>query len=153
MEIEGMIIQVLEPLSGTSTRTGNVWKKREYVLETFGEYPRKIKFDVWGDKSDTMLFESQKSYAIQVDVESREFNGRWYTDVKAFSSREITNPNQNLGGAPGPQQNFPPASNPQGVQTPAPQNPFGNPAPAGNPFGQAKAPDFSQNDSTEDLPF
>lgn len=140
MEIEGMIIHALEPKSGQSTKTGNMWKKKEYVLETTGQYPRKVKFDVWGDRADTMIFELGKSYSISVDIESREYNGNWYTDVKAYSSRPL----EQVAGMP--QQAAPAA---------APANPFPGvqQAPVNNPFGAAPAPDFSAGDSQEDLPF
>lgn len=156
MEIEGMIVLVLEPEGGTSQRTGNPWKKCGYVLETVsGQYPRRIKFDVWGDKADTMKFEQGKTYAVSVDIESREFNGRWYTDVKAYSSREVA-PGQTM--AQGSQQTAygqPQFGQPQApAQNPYSQPQFGQPqAPAQNPFGASPAPDFSQGDSQEDLPF
>ena len=41
MEVTGKIILALPEMSGTS-RAGNAWKKREYVLETQETYPRKI---------------------------------------------------------------------------------------------------------------
>lgn len=144
MEIEGMIIDILEPQTGTSQRTGNPWKKCGYVLETTSQYPRKIKFDVWGEKADTMTFERGKYYSVSVDVESREFNGRWYTDLKAFSSRELEGA---PGGQPGMSSPAQPPVNPYG------QPQFNQPAPsASNPFG-ASMPDFTNSDSQEDLPF
>ena len=48
MEISGRIIQVLPLQSGTS-KTGNAWKKQEYVLETKDNYPRKVKFDFFAE--------------------------------------------------------------------------------------------------------
>ena len=53
MEIEGKIILDLGMQSGVS-KAGNQWKKKEYVLETFGQYPRKVKFTVFGDRVDTI---------------------------------------------------------------------------------------------------
>lgn len=44
MEIKGKIIHVL-PLQEGVSRAGNQWKKREYVLETQEQYPRKVCFD------------------------------------------------------------------------------------------------------------
>ena len=51
MEIKGKIIVALPEVSGTS-RAGNEWKKREYVLETQEQYPRKVFFNFFGDKVD-----------------------------------------------------------------------------------------------------
>lgn len=137
MEIEGMIIQDLGQFGGTS-KAGNAWKKHEWVLETTGQYPRKVKFDVFGDRSETLTFELGKSYVIQVDAESREFNGRWYTDLRAYSARPVENFQQ-------PQQ---PVTNPY-AQTPGAV--VSEPVNNGPAFGQT--PDFTQGDSQEDLPF
>lgn len=91
MELEGKIIQELPMQSGTS-KAGNPWKKREWVLETFGSYPRKVKFHVFGDRADNMRIEPGKNYSLSFDLESREFNGRWYTDVSVYAARELQAP-------------------------------------------------------------
>lgn len=137
MEIEGMIIRDLGQLEGVS-KAGNPWKKHEWVMETLGQYPRKVKFTVFGEQRvSTLTFEVGKCYAVQVDLESREFNERWYTDVNAYSARPIEG--QLPGGVPQPTQQ------PTSPAFPQPE------VPASNPFGAR--PDFSQGDSQEDLPF
>lgn len=153
MEIEGMIIQDLGGVEGVS-KAGNPWKKHEWVLETIGQFPRKVKFHVFGEKANTLVFEPGKSYAIQFDLESREFNGRWYTDVSAFAARPLeTQAPVAPQYAPGTYGSVQPAA--QQPQAPANPyaNPYGQPAPATNPFPQSPAPDFSAGDSGEDLPF
>jgi hypothetical protein len=83
MEISGTIIQVIPEKSGTSAR--GPWRKQEYVLETQqGDYPKKICFMAWGDKIDEFAIREGQQVRVDVDLESREFNGRWYTDVKAW---------------------------------------------------------------------
>lgn len=89
MELEGTIVFDL-PLQEGVSKAGKPWKKKEWVLETQGMYPRKVKFHVFGDtRIAEMPFEVGKSYRISVDLESREFNGRWYTDVNAFASTPL----------------------------------------------------------------
>ena len=73
MELDGKIILDLGMQTGTS-KAGREWKKREWVLETFGQYPKKVKFHVFGDKADTIGIEVGNSYTLSVDAESREFN-------------------------------------------------------------------------------
>ena len=52
MEIKGKIIHALPEVSGTS-KAGNLWKKKEYVLEnTDGQFPRKVAFTCFGDNAD-----------------------------------------------------------------------------------------------------
>lgn len=83
MEIKGRIIMVLPLASGVS-RNGNEWRKQEYILETTDQYPRKICFNLWGDKIDQFALQQGEDVTVHIDLESREFNGRWYTDVRAW---------------------------------------------------------------------
>ncbi len=82
MELTGKIIEVLPEKSGTSAR--GPWRKQEYVIEIPGDYPRKVCFMVWGDKIDELKIGDGEELTVHVDLESREYNGRWYTDVKAW---------------------------------------------------------------------
>lgn len=89
MDIEGMIVMDL-PLQEGVSKAGNPWKKKEWVIETAGAFPRKVKFTVFGERRiSEMPFEVGKNYRINVELESREFNGRWYTDVNALSSMQL----------------------------------------------------------------
>lgn len=91
MEISGTVIQVLPEESGQSAR--GTWRKQSYVLETEGQYPKKVCFQVWGDKIDSFKIQENSKITASIEVESREFNGRWYTDVKAWK----VNQNQSAG--------------------------------------------------------
>ena len=82
LEISGKIIELLPEKSGQSTNGG--WRKREYVLETEAQYPKKVCFMAWGDKIDQFNIQQGETVAVSIDLESREYNGRWYTDVKAW---------------------------------------------------------------------
>lgn len=85
-EISGKIIQVLEPQSGEG-RNGT-WKKQEYIFETSGEYPRKICIANWNDKVSPDMLKIGEQLTVSVNVESREYNGRWYTDVKMWRAEK-----------------------------------------------------------------
>jgi len=82
VEITGKIIEILPEKSGQSAN--GEWRKQEYVLETETSYPKKICFVVWGDKIEQFNLKKGESVEVSVDLESREYNGRWYTDVKAW---------------------------------------------------------------------
>ncbi|MCH5218774.1 MAG: DUF3127 domain-containing protein [Muribaculaceae bacterium] len=148
MELEGMIIQDLGEQSGTSNRTGNTWKKHEWLLETFGNFPRKVKFTIFGEnRINTIPIEAGKAYAVSIDIESREFNGRWYTDVMAFAARQIEVPAPAQGG------NSFGNSAPQGGYTQPSQPTFVTPAPEQqNPFTVQES-DFSNGEADDNLPF
>ncbi|MBM3935653.1 MAG: DUF3127 domain-containing protein [Sphingomonadales bacterium] len=83
MEITGQIIQLLPEVTGTG-RSGNSWRKQEFILETRGQYPRKVCMSLWGDKIDQFSLQSGAEITASVEVESREYNGRWYTDIRAW---------------------------------------------------------------------
>ena len=85
MELIGKIIQVL-PLQEGVSKAGNAWKKQEYILETLGtQYPRKVCFNLFGDNVDKFPMQVGQDVTVSIDLESREFNGRWYTDVRAWN--------------------------------------------------------------------
>ena len=136
MDIKGKIIQKMELQSGVS-KAGNQWKKQEYVLETLDSYPRKVKFDFFGDRADQYPLEVGDIITLSYDIESREFNGRWYTDIRGFKAMK-EDPNAVVAGA---------------APYPAP----GEPAPAPAPDGMAPPPPgadtFDQPAAGDDLPF
>lgn len=83
MEIIGKIIRDLGLQQGTS-KAGNPWKKREWVLETFDQYPKRVKFHIFGDRADSIILELGKDYTLYFDLESREWNDKWFTDVSVY---------------------------------------------------------------------
>ena len=86
MEIVGKVIQVLPLQQGTSTRSGNPWTLKTFILETQdGNYPRRVAIEVFGDQriADNPA-EVDQVVTVSFDLESREFNGRWYTSVRAW---------------------------------------------------------------------
>ena len=83
MEFEGIVYKVLPPVSGTSAR--GEWKKQEVVFELPNEFSRKICVTFFGDKTaDAASLKEGDPVSVSVNVESREYNGRWYTDVRAW---------------------------------------------------------------------
>jgi hypothetical protein len=75
-------MQVLPEKSGTSAR--GPWRKQEYIIEIPGDYPKQVCFMVWGDRIDQFGIRAGQELTVSIDLESREYNGRWYTDVKAW---------------------------------------------------------------------
>ena len=138
MDIKGKIIQKMEPVGGVS-KAGNQWKKQEYVLETLDSYPKKVKFDFFGDRADQYPLEVGDIITLSYDIESREFNGRWYTDIRGFKAMKE---DPNMVGAVPPA--YPPAA---GAPAPALVD-GGMPAPP--PVDQ---PPFDQGGAGDDLPF
>ncbi|MBO4582345.1 MAG: DUF3127 domain-containing protein [Bacteroidales bacterium] len=84
LEVKGKIIQILPLQSGTG-RNG-AWKKQNFVIETFDKFPRKICFQLWNEKTDNFesLYPVNSAISVSFNLESREFNGSWYTDARAW---------------------------------------------------------------------
>lgn len=90
LQIECKVIAVNPVYSGVS-KLGNQWSKQEFIVETMDQYPRKVCVQVMGDKIDKFahLIQVNNVLEIDFDVESREYNGRWFTNVTAYEMRSL----------------------------------------------------------------
>ena len=96
LNISGIVLNILPLQTGTS-KAGNQWQKQDFILETGGQYPRKVCVCLFGDNVEKFPLQVGQSVTVSVDIESREFNTRWYTDVRAWNV--VYNAQQ---GAPAP---------------------------------------------------
>ena len=126
MEITGKITHAFPEVSGTS-KAGNPWKKREYVLETQETYPRKVFFDFFGERADQYPLAVGQMVKLSFDIESREYNGKWFTSIRGWKA-EAADQQQ-------PQQT---------VNTTVSNNTVGTVPPP---------PDITSNGASDDLPF
>lgn len=107
MEIQGKIVKILPLQTGESQRGG--WKKLDFILETQGQYPKKVCISLWGDKIDQANIQEGEDITASINVESREFNERWYTDVKAWKVQKGMVATNNTSPAAQTSANTPPA--------------------------------------------
>ena len=131
MDISGKVIQILPKQTGAGKN--GPWEKQDYVVEIQGTYPKKVCFNLWGSKISQFDIKEGEFINIGLDIESREYQGRWYTDVRAW---KVERP-----GAPG---------------AGAPQGGTGNSSPVQDPFGSpddVQDPFASDNGGADDLPF
>lgn len=129
MEITGKIVAVLPERSGTSQRSGSEWRCASYVIETGGEFSRRMVFEVFGsDRIAQFNIQMGELLSVSFDIDAREYNGRWFNTIRAFRVDRGT-----MGAQPQAQ----PAAAPFGQ----PAAPFGQPAaaPAAAPFAQPAA--------------
>ncbi len=99
MELKAKLIQLL-PLQSGEGKNGP-WKKQDIIVETESQYPKKVCISIWGDKIDANKLQIGNQLNISFDIESREFNGRWYTDVKAWKIDTADNSNAKSEKDPG----------------------------------------------------
>lgn len=80
MEITGKIFAVLEEKTGEGKN--GTWHSQDAVLETVEQYPKKVAFNMYGDKIVNLRIGQEVN--VSFDIESKEFNGRWFTNLKAW---------------------------------------------------------------------
>lgn len=94
MTIEGVINQIL-PLQKGVSKTGKEWKKLSFIISTNEQYPRTICMELFGDKVDNNPIKVNEVVSVSFDIESREYNGRWFTQVSAYKVERIANAVEN----------------------------------------------------------
>lgn len=82
LKISGKVVDILDLQKGESKN--GPWKKQDFILETPGKYPRKVCVTQWGDQVDQNDIKKGEELTAFIDIQSREYNGKWYTDVKAW---------------------------------------------------------------------
>jgi hypothetical protein len=132
MEVKGKIIAV-QPVQSGEGKNGT-WKKQEYVIEyeQSSQYPRRMMFNLWGDKIDQYNIREGQTLNVGFDIDCREYNGRWYNDIRAWKIDVVSAEDAGGGGA-------------AAAVTPTPF------IPAGSGGGGGAVP--SSSDEASDLPF
>ncbi len=146
LELEGRIVRKLNVQSGTSAR--GAWEKQEFILEVQeGSFPSQVCMNVWGaDKvRDLEKYQVGDMVKIAFNLSSREYNGRWYTDVRAWRIEPAA-----AGGAPA--QSYGSAARPEAHYTDAPQQASYGALQSAAPMPTADDMP-ADTDSDDDLPF
>lgn len=136
LEITGSLIKKLPSQSGTSAR--GEWQKQEFVIKTLDNFPKDVCLNVWGsDKvAELATYPEGELLKISFNVESREYNQKWYTDLRAWRIEKATNEGD--------------ATNPQApAQSSTPPTTQGLPAQT----AQQQLGDLPEDAGEDDLPF
>ena len=94
MQLAAKLIEVLAIQTGHG-KNGE-WRKQDIIVETDGQYPKKICISLWGDKISNANLQIGQNYIYYIDIESREYSGRWYTDIKAWRIDSDNSMNNNM---------------------------------------------------------
>ena len=140
-DITGKIITVLPTRSGTSAR-GTQWSSQTAVIETHEQYPKRVAFDVLGDKITEFNLQVGEEVTVSFDINAREFNGKWWNSVNAW---QVVQQAPMQGG-----YNMNPQAGAQAAQAAMAGAP--NPMNPNNPFPPAQQPGAPAGKS-DDLPF
>ena len=82
MEFEGVVFKKLPVSKGVSAR--GEWQRQDVVFEVPSEFSRKICVTFFNKPTEAESLVEGQTYTVSVNVESREYNGKWYTDVRAW---------------------------------------------------------------------
>ncbi|MCK5536091.1 MAG: DUF3127 domain-containing protein [Bacteroidales bacterium] len=110
LELEGKLIAKLAMQKGKSAN--GEWKKQDFVIETIGDYAKKVCFSLWGDKTDALKTMGEgEMLKVSFEANSREYNEKWYTDLRAWKIEKLGGQNQGGNDVPPPNyDDIPPAS-------------------------------------------
>jgi hypothetical protein len=111
--VKGKIEQLLSLQTGTSNR--GEWKKQEFILETDEQYPKKICFTLFNDKIGLLEgFNTGMEVEVSFNVESREYNGRWFHNVNAWKIDRANEEPQGFNAPPFSEGDIPPETDDSG---------------------------------------
>ncbi len=123
LDITGKLITKLPQQNGQGKN--GVWVKQDFIIETQEQFPKKVCISLWGDKAKELdSIAIGETIKLGINIESREFNGKWYTDVKAWKIEKLGS-NQRNDSAPMPNDdNLPPFLEPTNTIEPTDDLPF-----------------------------
>ncbi|MFN8355922.1 MAG: DUF3127 domain-containing protein [Spirosomataceae bacterium] len=83
LELTATLVKLMPEVTGAGKN--GAWRKQEFIVETQDQYPKKVCFSVWGDKvGDLNQFTIGDVLKVSFNLESRDYNDRWYTDARAW---------------------------------------------------------------------
>ena len=91
MILEGKVIKLIGTKEGVSKTSGKAWKLAQYLIDntTSEQYPRQVVVEVFGeDRINELSLIPDEQVKLNVEAESHEFNGKWYTSVRAWGRAE-----------------------------------------------------------------
>ncbi|MFI3286771.1 MAG: DUF3127 domain-containing protein [Rikenellaceae bacterium] len=98
MEFEGTLFKILPAASGTSAR--GEWQRQEAIFDVLdGQYVRKVVVTFFNKEAEVKSMVEGQAYTVSINLESREYNGRWYTNVNGWRVQ----PKQVAAPAPAPE--------------------------------------------------
>lgn len=149
--IEGTMTAILPVIEGDSQR--GHWVKGGFAIQFGSEYPRKAAFSAFGTDLVAQIGTLYPGQRVQVSFtpESREYNGKWYTDLRCIgiTAFQAVQPVQQPA-QPAPQTAaYQPGIQPQPMMQPTPAAQYATEPPA----VQASEPVYLQENESDELPF
>ena len=101
MDFEGKVLEILPAVTGQSAR--GTWERQTVVFEQANkQFGKEIAVTFMNKAQEVAMLQKGQSYTVSFDIESRNYQGKWYTDVRAWRVQPV----QAAAAAPAP--NMPP---------------------------------------------
>lgn len=72
-------------MAGGTSKAGNNWEKATLIVETLEQYPKKVAISNMRRAGEFNSLPIGTTATFEIEVESREYNGRWYTEVNCWN--------------------------------------------------------------------
>ena len=100
LSVKGRVFQILKAETGVS-KGGKEWSKREFVIDTEEQFPRKVCFTLFGDKTSLINnLAVGEMVDVSFNIESREYNGNWFHNINAWKIDKPAETQSSPAGAP-----------------------------------------------------
>lgn len=97
MEVTAKLIKIEAAQEGNSAK--GAWRKALAIFETEEQYPKTLAIAFFNaNLEEATKIPLGTTCKVKFDAKSREFNGKWYTDLTGFGIEAV-------GQQPTPQQN------------------------------------------------
>ena len=147
MEVQVTITEICPVENIVSKTSGKEYHKYKFVGKTQGAYPKEICFETLGDdKMAQFNLVAGQNYIISFDIESRRWNGKFFTSINAW--KVVPNNGQVQQQAQPMMQQQPMPQQGYQMQPQQPQYGYGYQQPQ-----QAPAPMPQQQGNNDPLPF
>ncbi len=88
MEFEGKVLEILPAVTGQSAR--GTWERQTVVFEQPSkQYGKEIAVTFMNKGQDVASLRIGELYTVSFDIESRKYQDRWYTDVRAWRIQPV----------------------------------------------------------------
>lgn len=91
MELTAILVQVTNQQQGTD-KNGNAWKRKTAVFETVEHFPKRVAVTCMNKLCDIIgNYQVGNLLKVQLDAESRYYEGKYYTELRAWNIKNAVN--------------------------------------------------------------
>lgn len=88
MDFEGKVLEILPAVTGQSAR--GQWERQTVIFEQpQKQYGKEIAVTFMNKGQEVASLRVGENYIVSFDMESRKFNERWYTDIRAWRIQPV----------------------------------------------------------------